>query len=319
MSNLPSDAAPVPANESKAPYAGRRVWVTGATGFVGWHLSERLAQSHAKVSAISRGKRSRSGPTSCSHEKLDLEDLSALRNAFKLQHPEIIFHLAGLVTAGQDVDLVEPTLTQNLVATVHLLLAAKEFGVTRVVLVGSSEEPADLNATAHSPYAAAKAASQVYAQMFHKLYGVPLVSVRPFFTYGPRQDASKLIPHVMLALLRGQSPKLSQCRRVCDFVYVDDLVDALLETGTAPNLEGQRIDLGGGRGVIVRDVVDEVARMIGGAGSPDYGALPDRENERSQVADYEHTRTLLRWTPRVPLQEGLARTLAWYRDQGRSS
>ena len=120
-------------------------------------------------------------------------------------------------------------------STVALLTAATEHGVQRVIVTGSMEEP-DLAAgdlRPSSPYAAAKVCVNVYARMFHAVYGTPVTLLRPFVTYGPGQSDSKLIPYVIRAFAAGQSPRLSSCTRKVDMVYVDDMIEAFLRSARA--------------------------------------------------------------------------------------
>lgn len=292
------------------------MWVTGATGFVGWHLSAALVALRAKVTGISRHASEANLPPGCAGITLDLRSLESLRERYAAQRPEIVFHLASHVTAEQHLDLLVPTFQQNLAATVNLLLVAKEQSCRRLVLVGSSEEPADLNFMPRSPYAAAKAAINAYAKMFQGVYGQSIVTARPFFTYGPRQPLTKLLPYTIRALLRGESPRLTSCRRICDFVYVQDVVNGFLEIGVQSGLEGKRIDIGTGQGSLVRDVIDRVSSLIGGSGRPLYDALPDRIGELPQVADLAATQAVMNWRPQWTLEAGLAQTVDWFRKQG---
>lgn len=292
-------------------FAGRRVLVTGATGFIGWHLCQALVALGAEVHGLSRTACAESLASSCRAWTVDLTDIEAVRAAVSKTQPQFIYHLAGMVTARQDVNLVLPMLQNNLVGTVHLLLAAAEIGCERMVVVGSSEEPMDGVPT--SPYAAAKAAASMYARMFHKVYDLPVVVVRPFMTYGPRQEPAKLIPYTILTLLRGESPYLRSGGRICDFVYVLDVVRGLLKVGIWPDLEGETLDLGTGEATSVRGVVEFLVELTGSTAQPVFGALPDRIGEHSQIADKDRTRRLLDWEPLWSLRNGLLETIQWYR------
>jgi len=242
---------------------------------------------------------------------VDLADIETVRETVSKTQPQLIYHLAGMVTARQDLNLVLPMLRNNLVGTVHLLLAAAEMGCERMVVVGSSEEPMDGVPT--SPYAAAKAAASMYARMFNKVYSLPVVVVRPFMTYGPRQEPTKLIPYTILALLRGEKPHLSSGKRVCDFVYVLDVVRGLLKASIQPDLEGKTVELGTGQGTSVLDVVELLVELSGSTARPVFGALPDRIDEQPRIADIDATRRLLDWEPLWSLRNGLVETIEWYR------
>ena len=296
-------------------FAERKVLVTGATGFIGWHLCEALVTLGAEVHGLSRAACAQNLPSGCQAWAVDLTNIEAVRAAVLKIQPQFIYHLAGMVTARQDLNLVLPMLQNNLVGTVHLLLAVAEIGCEHIVVVGSSEEPttSTTDDAPTSPYAAAKAAASMYARMFQRVYGLPVVVVRPFMTYGPRQEPMKLIPYAILALLHGESPHLSNGERVCDFVYVLDVVRGLLKAGVQPDLEGETVDLGTGEGTRVRDVVEFLVELIGSTVQPVFGALPDRIGERPHTAGRDATQRRLDWEPLWSLRDGLMETIEWYR------
>jgi nucleoside-diphosphate-sugar epimerase len=215
---------------------------------------------------------------------------------------------------------VLPTFQANLASTVNLLVAVRDAGCRRLVLAGSMEEPepdAGSLPVPASPYAAAKGAASAYARMFHALYGLPVVTARLFMVYGPGQrDLGKLVPHVATSLLRGERPRLSSGRRPVDWIYVDDVVDGLAALATAPGIEGERLDLGSGELVTVREVAERLAAIVradGAAAELGVGELPDRPLETVRRADVERTRELTGWRPKVSLDEGLRRTYEGYR------
>ena len=203
--------------------------VTGATGFFGSHLCRRLREEDAEVFATSRAAREDVGAR-FRWLQADLNDTSAVRRMLIDVRPDIVFHLSGIATAHSGLELVLPTLHTNLVSTVNLLTVAAEIGIARVILAGSLQEPKPDHAepTPSSPYAAAKWASSAYGRMFRRIYGLPVVNLRVFQTYGPGQDVQKLIPYVTLALLRQQRPELSNGKWEADWIYIDDVISGLL-------------------------------------------------------------------------------------------
>jgi nucleoside-diphosphate-sugar epimerase len=229
--------------------------------------------------------------------------------------PEVVYHLAGHVSASPRAELVLPTFQSLLASTVNLLSAALEAGVRRVVVTGSLTEPDAGDATPGSPYAAAKWASSAYARMFHQLYGSPVVILRPFMTYGPGQQGEKIIPHTILSLLSGESPRLASGRWPADWVYVDDVIEGFIQAAFALGIEGQTLDLGSGALVTTREVVEQLAQQIDAQIPLQFGALPDRPAQRERVADVEQSKRLLNWQAMTPLADGLAQTIAWYREQ----
>lgn len=292
-----------------------KVLITGASGFIGSQLCDRLRQSGSEVHAVSRAGRS-SGDSSLRWWRADLSELAAVRETLTAVKPDVIFHLASHVEGARDPELVLPTFRSNLLSTVHLLTVAREIGCRRFVLTSSMEEPVsgDADAPPSSPYAAAKSAGTAYARMFHALFQLPVVILRVFMVYGPGQrDVRKLVPYVTLALLRGESPKLTSGGRAVDWIYVGDVVEALVVAALTPGLDGRTVDVGSGRLTPVKTVVQHLVRLINPRILPVFGALPERPLEQIRVADTAASRAFMSWGPTVLLEEGLPLTVDWYR------
>jgi len=297
-------------------WAGRKVLVTGASGFIGSNLCRYLCLMGADVHATSRVGRftSSDGPK---WWQGDVADLRTARNIIFSVKPDLVFHLSGMVVARPDLELVLPTFHSLLTSTVNVLTVSAEAGCSRIVLAGSMTEPDPVKGefTPGSPYAAAKWASSAYGRMFHRLYQTPCVIVRTFMTYGPTQDPTKLIPSVTLAFLNGEPPKLSSGQYRADWIYIDDVVEGLIRAALTPQMEGGTIDLGTGVLTSVREIGQCIKVVIGTDIEPVYGALPDRPFEQVRVADLSETTARLGWKPKISLEEGLRQTVEWYRTQ----
>jgi len=295
--------------------AGRAVLVTGATGFLGSHLCRRLRGCGAEVHGVSRRPPSAQdgGWHWCDG---DMADMSDARRILRGIRPQFVFHLAGHARGGRARDLVLPTLHSNLVTTVNLLMEATEVGCERIVIVASMEEPRpdEVAPVPSSPYAASKWAATVYSRMFHELYHAPVVIARVFMTYGPGQrETFKLIPHVILSLLKDQSPELSSGDRAIDWIYQDDVMDGLIAAAEAPAVEGCIMDLGSGALVSIHDLVRRLETLVGSSASPVFGALTDRPREQVRAANIAYTFEKIGWQPKTALDQGLAQTVDWYR------
>ena len=296
------------------------ILVTGASGFLGSHLCDRLIRIGAEVHAVSRSSRL-SQIYSLRWIEGDFANVDIARRVITQTKPDVIFHLAGLATAQPDATLVLPTLQSHLISSINVLLVALEQGCRRVILTGSLTEPspAASDPLPASPYAAAKWSASIYAKMFFTLYQAPVVIVRPFMTYGPKQDCRKLIPHVILSLLRNISPELSSGEWRADPIYVDDIIDGFLAAAVAPGVEGFSFDLGTGVVVTARAIVEEIVKLIGTEVSPAFGALPDRPFEPVRTADIRESTARLKWQSTTSLREGLMRTIEWYRSRALDS
>ena len=291
------------------------VLVTGASGFIGSHLCDRLNDLGAIVHGVSRKSRKRGGGV-FRWWQVDLQDDGATRRLVEAVAPDTIFHLASFVSGKREIEFVLPALRSNLLSAVNLLVSATEIGIRKVVLTGSLEEAKGDAATAIpvSPYAAAKAAASAYARMFYSLYSTPVVTARLFMVYGPNQkDHSKLIPYVTLSLLRGQSPQLMSGTREVDWVYVDDVVDAYLMLACKQGIDGETIDVGSGELKTVRHVVNKLVDIVESDVQPDYGSVADRPFERVRVADVDKAFRVSGWKPKTSLLDGLKQTVDWYR------
>lgn len=299
--------------ESWADLNGRTVLVTGASGFIGAHLCERLVRAGATIHAVSRVPRSQT--TDLRWWQGDLADSETVRRLVSAVRPDSIIHLASYVSGARDLNAVLPTLHANGVAAVNLLVAATESGCRRMVLAGSLEEPAPDEPVGipGSPYAAAKLAASAYARMFHSLYRTPVTIARLFMVYGPAQpDLRKLVPYVSLSLLRGETPRLSSGVRPVDWIYVDDIVEGLIAAVRAPELEGESIDLGSGQLVTIHEVVRRIYAILSPDIEPPFGTLPDRPMEQVRSANLALTTAKTGWRPAIGLDEGLRRTIDWY-------
>jgi nucleoside-diphosphate-sugar epimerase len=287
--------------------------VTGAAGFIGTHLVAHLERVGAETRAVSRSASSARRGT-VTFERADLSDPRVASELIGRVRPEIVFHLAGLALGARNRDLILRTFESNLRSTVNLLIAASESGDARVVLPGSLEEPEPPDAVASSPYAMSKWAASSYGRMFHALYGLDVTIARVFITYGPtHKDLHKLIPYVILSLLRGEAPKLARGRRPVDWIHVQDVVEGLIALALAEGTAGQTVDIGSGVLVPIRNLVEMIAEEFPKGPAPVFDASPERPFEQVRAADLGRTLAAIGWEPRIALAQGLKETIEWFR------
>jgi nucleoside-diphosphate-sugar epimerase len=292
------------------------VLVTGASGFLGAPLVEALVARGARVTAVARGRRQDGDRADLVWQRADLADAEAAERVVATAAPDVVFHLASRVTGRRDLEEVLPIFRANLAAAVNLLVATTRSGCRRIVLAGSMEAPGGEPGEAPgSPYAAAKGAQELYARLFHALYGAPVVTARIFMAYGPGQaDLAKLVPYAILENLAGRAARIGSGTRPIDWIFVDDVARGLLALADAPGIEGETLDLGSGTTVTVGEIAARIARATG-APLPEVGAMPGRPLETSRVADPARTLARTGFAPEVDLDAGLARTIAWYRSE----
>ena len=291
----------------------RRALVTGAAGFLGAHLVARLLRDGVDVHGVSRLERST--PADVRWHRSAFADAAEVDHVLRSAQPDVIFHLGGDVTSSFGLDRVGTTFASLLASTVHLLTSATRLGVERVVLAGSYTEPDARGLPAPSPYAAAKAGASLYAQTFHALYRTPVVVARIFMSYGPGQRAARLVPHVIASLLTGRAPRLSNGDHAADWVYADDVVEGIVRCAQLPALAGETVELGTGRLTTVREVAERIARLLDARAPLKFGARPPGPHPVRPAADVDRTHALLAWHPTTTLDDGLGRTIAWYRRQ----
>ncbi|HET9120216.1 MAG TPA: NAD(P)-dependent oxidoreductase [Solirubrobacterales bacterium] len=292
-----------------------RVLVTGATGLIGRQLVPML--SEAEVLAVSRFPQEDSEGVrwiAC-----DLAEPGATFELVTSVKPEVVIHLAGSVRGDRSLDAVAPTLMTNLVSGVELLEAATKVGSQRIVWSGSLlEEPAEQGPlpVPPSPYGASRWAASAYARMFCALFESPVVILRPSYVYGPGQDATKLIPHTITALLDGESPHLGSGTRRLDCIYATDAARAFCDAVSAAGVEGRTIDLGSGSPRSVRSIVESIVNVIGPThGRPIFGAVPARPLEQEVPVDIEQAAGALGWRATTGLEDGLLETVDWFRTE----
>jgi len=296
-------------------FSGQRILVTGASGFIGPHLCRALDATAAEVHAVSRRAISISDKR-FRWWQCDLSDMTAVRNLVDTIRPDLIFHLAAHNFGGRGLELVLPTLHSNIITTVNLLTAVTEIGCSRIIIAGTMEEPISSNPDVipSSPYAAGKWASSAYARMFNRLYQTPVVIARIFMTYGPGEpNVNKIVPYVINSLLCGEPPKVSSGMREVDWIYVDDVVNGLIATAEAPDIEGHTVDLGSGILVSIRRVIETLCDITGSDVQPLFGSIPDRPMEQVLIANVETTCSKIGCKPEISLEQGLTNTVKWHR------
>ncbi len=305
--------------EAAAPFAGQRVLITGAAGFIGRHLTQALISAGAVVSVL-ESPAADLAPIQPWQSQLacfsvDIRDATAVQQAVYQCRPATVFHLAAVGVTNPFLDL-DLALEVNLRGAVHLFRACfADFPAgdhpARLVHTGTPYEyggqrgePDPIN-----PYAASKAAAFAIARMFHRTRGWPIVTVRPYQVYGPGQPAQALIPAAIRAALAGEPLRMTGGEQQRDFVFVDDVVRGYL-LAALHGVDGRSYDLGWGQSHTLRAVADRLHNMMQVDCRPDYGALPYRPGEiwhmeADQVAAAED----LGWSPQVNLEQGLTITI----------
>jgi UDP-glucose 4-epimerase len=303
--------------------------VTGGAGFIGSHLAQALLDRGEPVRVadnLSTGNQSNLAVLDGRAEVLigDLADSAFARNA--VDGIDLVLHQAAIPSVPRSVTDPLTSHRANVDATVALLVAAKDAGVGRLVYAGSSSaygdtavlaKHEDLPANPMSPYALQKLVGEQYLQMFTRLYGLDTVTTRYFNVFGPRQDPSSPYSGVIALftsrLLAGFPVIITgDGEQTRDFTYIDNVVDGVLKAATTPDAAGRVINVATGRQISINQLAQAIQRLVGSALAPQY-VEPRPGDVRDSLADIGLARRVLGYEPLVSFEEGLRRTVDWYR------
>ncbi len=310
---------------------GKKVLVTGGGGFIGSHLTERLVELGASTRALVHYNALGSwgwldhSPLKDQVEVVsgDICDRDSVHNA--LHGVDVVFHLAALIAIPYSYRAPESYVRTNIIGTLNVLQAARELGTERVVHTSTSEVygtaryvPIDERhpLQGQSPYSASKLSADKMAEAFHLSFQVPVVTVRPFNTFGPRQSARAIIPTVISQCLVGQTVRLGSTTPTRDLNYVANTVEGFVKAAEAPRAIGQTVNLGSGREISVGDLARKIAELIGQdiqIECDQQRLRPDASEVERLLADNRLARELLGWEPQVDLETGLLHTIEWMR------
>jgi len=313
-------------------WSGKRVLVTGAGGFIGSHLTERLAALGADVRALVHYNALGSwgwldhSTVRAEVEVLagDVTDRDSVRQA--MEGIEIAFHLAALIGIPYSYRSPASYVRTNVEGTLNMLCAARELGIERLVHTSSSEVygtarrlPIDEThpLQGQSPYAATKIGADKLAESYALSFGLPVVTVRPFNTYGPRQSSRAVIPNIITQCLSGDTVRLGNLHPTRDLNFVSDTVEGFVCAAAAPAAVGETFNLGSGREISIGDLARLIASLMGKSINIEDDASrtrPEGSEVERLLANSTRARTLLDWQPVMDLEKGLPQTIAWMRE-----
>lgn len=310
-------------------WKSKKVLVTGAGGFIGSHLTEALLKAGAQVTALVHynARNSWGNLELLPKEALaglqvisgNIEDSGFINRLVRGQ--QIVFHLAALIAIPYSYHAPLSYVRTNVEGTLNILDAAREFGVERVIHTSTSETygtaiyaPIDEKhpLQGQSPYSASKIGADKIAESYYLSFNTPVVTLRPFNTFGPRQSARAVIPTIISQMLARDTVKLGSLGPVRDLNFVLDTVQGYLLAAEAPGAPGEVINLGSGLGVTIGELV-EIIQKIMGMQKPvvldDQRIRPAKSEVFRLISDASKARQILGWQPAFTLEEGLRQTV----------
>ena len=307
----------------------KRVLITGAGGFIGSHLTEKIVALGAKIKVFIRyNSRNDWGMIDVLSTEIksevevvagDLKDSDAVRKAVKGM--DIVFHLGALI--GIPYSYVHPrdVIETNILGTLNILESSQEFCIEKVIHTSTSEVygtaqyvPIDEKhpLQGQSPYSASKIGADKIVESFYRSYNLPVATIRPFNTYGPRQSARAIIPTIISQVLKENKILLGSLSPSRDFTYIDDMVNAFIQIAECKKAVGEAINIGSGFEISIGDLVKKIIQIIGKNAkiiSESTRVRPAKSEVERLVADTSKARRLLQWDPTISLEEGLQRTI----------
>ncbi|MEE8120224.1 MAG: GDP-mannose 4,6-dehydratase [Anaerolineales bacterium] len=315
-------------------WKNKRVLVTGAGGFIGSHLVERLVAEGARVRALVHYN-SRNDPgllkllpdeTLAALDLLpaDLLDPFAVRQA--VEGIEVVFHLGALISIPYSYIHPYHVAETNMMGTLNVLEACRAAGVRRLVQTSSSEVygtalhvPIDEDhpLQGQSPYSASKIGADKLAESYFCAYELPVVTLRPFNTYGPRQSDRAVIPTIITQALTQDVVHLGNLDARRDLTYVTDTVNGFIKVAEAANVDGGTYNLGAGSDITIGELAEKIIKFVGRSVKIEVDEArlrPERSEVQRLLADNTLAKKDLGWEPRISLDEGLRRTIEWISD-----
>jgi nucleoside-diphosphate-sugar epimerase len=303
----------------------KKALVTGGSGFIGANLVRRLIGKNEVHLILREGSdtwRINEVLDKCVIHRADLSNRESLFSTVKEIAPDYIYHLAAYGAYSTQKNF-EDFMKTNFTGAANLLDACAASGFSKFVSAGSSSEygmkdrpmsESDV-LEPNGLYGISKAAFTHYCMWKAKTDGLPITAFRLFAAYGPYEDKMRLFPSLLVPLLRKDRPKLGNPGSVRDFIFVDDVVDAFGSAAESKKSDGEILNLGTGIQHTVKDAADIACAKLGG--EVEWGALDAKKRQsepKSWVADMKKTFGTLNWRPKNPLEGGMEKSIAWYRD-----
>jgi NAD dependent epimerase/dehydratase len=314
-------------------WTSKKVLITGADGFIGSHLTEKLISQGARVKAFvmynsfnTWGWIDTFSPEDKKAAEIvcgDIRETDLLKQTLK--DVDIVFHLAALIAIPYSYASPASYIKTNVEGTLNLLQTSLECGVKKVIHTSTSEVygtaqyvPIDEKhpLQGQSPYSASKIGADMIAESFFRSFNLPVATVRPFNTYGPRQSARAIIPTLILQLLKDTKIRVGSLHPIRDFTYVGDTVDGFIKAAEAEGTNGEVINIGSNQGISIRELTNTLSQIVGKEviiECDEERIRPVNSEVNQLLCNNQKAKELIKWHPTVKLVEGLSKTVNWFK------
>jgi NAD dependent epimerase/dehydratase len=319
-------------------WATKKVLITGADGFIGSHLTQSLIARRAQVKALVMYNSFNTWgwiDTFTPNEKEavdifcgDIRETDLLKRALK--DVDIVFHLAALIAIPYSYASPSSYVKTNIEGTLNLLQTGLDCGVEKIIHTSTSEVYGTAQYTpiderhplqGQSPYSASKIGADMIAESFYRSFNLPVTTVRPFNTYGPRQSARAIIPTLILQMLKGTTIRIGSLHPVRDFTYVSDTVEGFIKAAETDGITGKVINLGANQGISIGELTNTLAKIMKQEVTiecEEERVRPAHSEVNQLLCNNQRARELIKWQPSVSLDAGLSQTINWFRENHRA-
>ena len=303
--------------------AKKMILVVGGSGFLGTALVKKLYMHGATVVSLDlKETKQREIVRDIKTINIDFRDSTSLKDLLTDYTFEYVFNAGGYIDHSPFFKGGRSVIDSHYVGTLNLIENVYSSYLKKFIQIGSSDEygngsapqKEDMREAPIAPYSAAKVAATHLVQTLARTEKFPGVAVRLFLVYGPGQNQQRFLPQIIMGCLQNRTFPVSEGEQLRDFCYIDDVIDGLIKSAINENTVGKVINLASGKPVSIKNVINKVVELVG-KGEPDFGAYSYRTRENMELyADISIAKRLLDWKPQITLEEGLKKTVDYYRN-----
>jgi nucleoside-diphosphate-sugar epimerase len=305
-------------------FDNQKILITGANGFIGSHVVQKMVKEQANVSIIVRESsdlwRIEELKKEIDIHRIDLRDSSSIDHCVKQLKPDYIFHVGAYGVDSRQKDYFTAVNT-NVIGTMHMLNSLKDVGCKKFINIGTCMEYGDkkeiIKEDSHlepdSIYGSTKASASIIAHQLAAENNIDIVTLRPFGVFGEKEGSHKFFPYIILSILEDKDVNLTPCEQYRDYCYIDNIIEGFILAAQNGTIKNEIFNIGSGSINKLKHYVDMIYNQMGLNKTPNYGALSYRKNEVwRQQPDTSKIKNLLNWEPKISLHDGIERTIDWY-------